>query len=1162
MKVECQVYPLRTLLQMTMGLSFFRKARSDLEASLERQIEHENRVLTFIKSPGNKSFDDEIIEASLADSNQFSFEESPAKRIKLTFPKLIGIPPTDPVALFPNDGNDDEASSYSHHEEADDNSNFCCSHVPLRIEYHGEWNPEPLQIDYPAESNPFEEDLASGASSFSFLPAAAACSAAAAQSRASLPWSGPCPFRLRQQHETLQIDYQAESNPFEEDLAMPELVARPVADESHETATETDTFEEDLAMPELVARPVADESHETATETDTFEEELAMPELESRPVADESHETATETDTYLGDNDAPSVATAGHGTAAAVAAVVGNTMPGTVQPGTVAVAAAVAAAAAAASDIKTFPDSTTFREHFIADPELMRDLLCQYTVATCTDAIINAPSFHLPLQVCDADIQVAFFEAFTYECFSIKDGGHVVAAQTGTLRTIQDALEQLQATHQAKLDKARSSLKRCIGKINRAADSVKRQIDRRLSPLARALNNAFFYVRNPTKELSSDGGDTNGELTGGKAIELIQRLMDDHSLNASSALFDAGSNYNLFPILAAQMAGCKTAGIEYVPVRNYVAANAFLLAMADKKGKGSLVNERVAYVNCDLFNVRSLFPMTHGYFFDEAFCRLLYEHLVRVAANTPTLTHVCSFKASKSRSLHRIFERYGFTRVDQMKVTKTGSGEQNTVYIYERTSLVNVYWPEETRSNILTPERLMAESLEPAWGESQQARLAVYERLKTTTEDLLKFQLNRRKWLMKLTPGTQRATATQVSQKCNCLMWFECPKGCTTCDNVFEHRPDDVVAGPSNIHGTGLFAANPILSNTMVVKYTGTLLTAAPTVGDVRYTAKVDATTYIDAVAAEGPHKYVNHSCTPNGRLLTWTSQDGDIMLSIQVVRPLERGDEITVDYTNQIPMPVDCACSTCEAPPCSTCTPPPKRPVVLCLGMVFSTVEKNADIEALVASQTLSTIDGRDTVRCISMEAHSNVEVYTLDKRENASGRHIQSNFQSRHLIADILEVIPGPIQQISLDYFYMPNGWAEQRLGKTLFSGHLRAFADLLSQDGCVYFPFQRDCLYALIAGEREWQKFYVVSFVSKDKSEEMDANLLFAGTNRISPETMLTVYQKELSQEETYCTIASSDLKDLLPNHPHSKICHRLRHADKTEIDALRFIRLEKA
>ncbi len=101
----------------------------------------------------------------------------------------------------------------------------------------------------------------------------------------------------------------------------------------------------------------------------------------------------------------------------------------------------------------------------------------------------------------------------------------------------------------------------------------------------------------------------------------------------------------------------------------------------------------------------------------------------------------------------------------------------------------------------------------------------------------------------------------------------------------------------------------------MVVKYTGTLLTAAPTVGDVRYTAKVDATTYIDAVAAEGPHKYVNHSCTPNGRLLTWTSQDGDIMLSIQVVRPVKSGDEITVDYGTIIPKSFQCTCFTCKTP-------------------------------------------------------------------------------------------------------------------------------------------------------------------------------------------------------------------------------------------------------
>jgi hypothetical protein len=102
-----------------------------------------------------------------------------------------------------------------------------------------------------------------------------------------------------------------------------------------------------------------------------------------------------------------------------------------------------------------------------------------------------------------------------------------------------------------------------------------------------------------------------------------------------------------------------------------------------KWAKG-LVNPRVASVPCDLFNLRSLGPTTHAHFFDKAMEEYLLEHNVKVCANTPRLTHILSFKASKGKRFHRIFEKYSFYVVDQMKVVKTGSQEGNTVYIYKR----------------------------------------------------------------------------------------------------------------------------------------------------------------------------------------------------------------------------------------------------------------------------------------------------------------------------------------------------------------------------------------------------------------------------------------------------------------------------------------------
>jgi SET domain-containing protein len=81
-----------------------------------------------------------------------------------------------------------------------------------------------------------------------------------------------------------------------------------------------------------------------------------------------------------------------------------------------------------------------------------------------------------------------------------------------------------------------------------------------------------------------------------------------------------------------------------------------------------------------------------------------------------------------------------------------------------------------------------------------------------------------------------------------------------------------------------------------------------------RYTAKMDLC-YINAVDAVEPHKYVNHSCNPNSRLLHWLSKDNEARLSIQVVRPVKSGDEITVDYGTIIPKSFQCTCFTCKTP-------------------------------------------------------------------------------------------------------------------------------------------------------------------------------------------------------------------------------------------------------
>jgi hypothetical protein len=105
------------------------------------------------------------------------------------------------------------------------------------------------------------------------------------------------------------------------------------------------------------------------------------------------------------------------------------------------------------------------------------------------------------------------------------------------------------------------------------------------------------------------------------------------------------------------------------------------------------------------------------------------------------------------------------------------------------------------------------------------------------------------------------------------------------------------------------------------------------------------------------------------------------------------------------------------------------------------------------------------------------------------------------------------------------------------------------------------QRDCLSALIAGEQLWKESYDISFTHRDNHEQMQANLLFAGTNQVSPERMMNIYDKSPNQEERYCVVACSMLTDLLRLNQRSVICKLLQRIDKKEIPKLRFVRLGK-
>jgi hypothetical protein len=87
----------------------------------------------------------------------------------------------------------------------------------------------------------------------------------------------------------------------------------------------------------------------------------------------------------------------------------------------------------------------------------------------------------------------------------------------------------------------------------------------------------------------------------------------------------------------------------------------------------------------------------------------------------------------------------------------------------------------------------------------------------------------------------------------------------------------------------------------------------------------------------------------------------------------------------------------------------------------------------------------GRDTARCMALEAHAKVSVYTLakDSQEGYRGdRHVDTDFSKKQCMNAIRSVLKEQqvtgFQQVVLDYFWMPVGYLRVQKGLgTLLEG-----------------------------------------------------------------------------------------------------------------------------
>lgn len=118
----------------------------------------------------------------------------------------------------------------------------------------------------------------------------------------------------------------------------------------------------------------------------------------------------------------------------------------------------------------------------------------------------------------------------------------------------------------------------------------------------------------------------------------------------------------------------------------------------------------------------------------------------------------------------------------------------------------------------------------------------------------------------------------------------------------------------SPIHGTGVFATEPIAEGADVIEYVGESIGLAeamrrefdPGFEHGRYIFKVRDDVFIDGSRGGNISRFVNHSCEPN----CFIRHEGD-RAWIVAGRDIAAGGELSFDYAYDVPVPEQCRCGS-----------------------------------------------------------------------------------------------------------------------------------------------------------------------------------------------------------------------------------------------------------
>jgi SET domain-containing protein len=117
----------------------------------------------------------------------------------------------------------------------------------------------------------------------------------------------------------------------------------------------------------------------------------------------------------------------------------------------------------------------------------------------------------------------------------------------------------------------------------------------------------------------------------------------------------------------------------------------------------------------------------------------------------------------------------------------------------------------------------------------------------------------------------------------------------------------------SSVHGSGVFAVEPIARHTRIIDYAGELVRNGPESNAREARDLEDGCVWVfrinrawsrDAAVGGNIARFINHSCTPNCRF-----EVVDKTIWIRAVRAIRGGEELTYDYAIIGARTIPCRC-------------------------------------------------------------------------------------------------------------------------------------------------------------------------------------------------------------------------------------------------------------